>query len=65
MRNRRELYELITKGEIKFDASWDTRTPDCIDFVKRLLIRDYKQRMTAKQALKHAWLAGNYKVEYV
>ena len=34
---------------------WLTCSPECIDFLKGLLMRDPAQRMTATEALEHPW----------
>ncbi|KAL3846090.1 hypothetical protein ACJIZ3_003493 [Penstemon smallii] len=41
-----------------YDAPWPSVSPEAKDFVKRLLIRDHRKRMTAAQALTHPWLRG-------
>ena len=35
---------------------WKTLTPECIDFVKRLLIKDQNKRMTIREVLEHKWI---------
>ena len=37
---------------------WEGVTDEAKDFVKMLLVKDPKQRPTAKQALRHPWLSG-------
>ena len=39
---------------------WDQVTEDSKDFVSKLLVVDPKSRMTAAQALKHAWLEKQF-----
>ncbi|KAL8188559.1 hypothetical protein R6Q57_029847 [Mikania cordata] len=38
------------------DSPWPTVTPEAKDFVRRLLNKDHRKRMTASQALTHPWL---------
>lgn len=38
------------------DSPWPTVSPEAKDFVKRLLNKDHRKRMTAAQALAHPWL---------
>uniref|UniRef100_A0A804PA77 Protein kinase domain-containing protein n=1 Tax=Zea mays TaxID=4577 RepID=A0A804PA77_MAIZE len=38
------------------DSPWQSVSPEAKDFVKRLLNKDYRKRMTAAQALSHPWL---------
>ncbi|CAI9101083.1 OLC1v1038329C1 [Oldenlandia corymbosa var. corymbosa] len=38
------------------DIPWPSVSPEAKDFVKRLLNKDYRKRMTAAQALTHPWL---------
>ena len=35
---------------------WKTLTPECIDFIKRLLEKDQNKRMTIKEVLEHKWI---------
>jgi calcium-dependent protein kinase len=47
----------ILGGDIKFDDDvWAGISEDAIDFVGKLLDRDFNTRMTAEQALQHPWL---------
>ena len=48
----------ILGGDIRFDgAPWEGISAEAVDFVNRLLDRDYNTRMTAEQALQHPWIA--------
>ena len=48
----------ILGGDIRFDGpSWEGVSPEAVDFVNRLLDRDYNTRLTAEQALQHPWIA--------
>ena len=35
---------------------WKNITPECVDFIKRLLEKDQNKRMTIKQVLEHKWI---------
>ncbi|XP_057549259.1 CDPK-related kinase 1-like [Amaranthus tricolor] len=53
------IFRAVLKSDPSFDeAPWPTLSPEAIDFVKRLLNKDYRKRMTAAQALCHPWLSG-------
>ncbi|KMT15203.1 hypothetical protein BVRB_3g063140 [Beta vulgaris subsp. vulgaris] len=53
------IFRAVLKADPSFDeAPWPTLTPEAIDFVKRLLNKDYRKRLTAAQALSHPWLYG-------
>ncbi|CAH9079296.1 unnamed protein product [Cuscuta epithymum] len=58
------IFRVILKIDPNFDeATWTTLSSDAIDFVKRLLNKDYRKRLTASQALCHPWLAGHHDVK--
>ncbi|GAU17866.1 hypothetical protein TSUD_329920 [Trifolium subterraneum] len=40
-------------------APWPSLSADAKDFVKRLLNKDYRKRLTAAQALSHPWLVNH------
>ena len=49
----------IMGGDISFrGAEWDGVSAEAVDFVNRLLDRDYNTRMTSEEALQHPWIAG-------
>ena len=39
---------------------WLTCSPECLDFLKGLLMRDPAQRMTATEALEHPWFRRHF-----
>lgn len=58
------IFRAILKIDPSFDeAAWMTSSSDSIDFVKSLLNKDYRKRLTAAQALCHPWLAGHHDVK--
>ncbi|KAL0339780.1 UNVERIFIED_CONTAM: CDPK-related kinase [Sesamum radiatum] len=58
------IFRAVLKADPSFDeAPWPSLSPDAIDFVKRLLNKDYRKRLTAAQALSHPWLAGLHDVK--
>jgi calcium/calmodulin-dependent protein kinase I len=58
--NQNDLFRAILKCVVEFpDAEWRDISREAKDFVKRLLVKDPSQRMTAEEALKHEWLSGN------
>ncbi|KAL2228152.1 UNVERIFIED_CONTAM: CDPK-related kinase 1 [Sesamum indicum] len=58
------IFRAVLKADPSFEeAPWPSLSPDAIDFVKRLLNKDYRKRITAAQALSHPWLAGHHDVK--
>ncbi|RDX65101.1 CDPK-related kinase 7, partial [Mucuna pruriens] len=54
------IFRAVLKADPSFDeAPWPSLSADAIDFVKRLLNKDYRKRLTAAQALSHPWLANH------
>lgn len=46
------IFRAVLKADPNFDeAPWPSLSADAIDFVKRLLNKDYRKRLTAAQAL--------------
>ncbi|XP_010251747.1 PREDICTED: CDPK-related kinase 3-like [Nelumbo nucifera] len=51
------IFRSVLRADPNFEESpWPTVSPEAKDFVKRLLNKDYRKRMTAAQALTHPWL---------
>ncbi|KAK6919922.1 Protein kinase domain, partial [Dillenia turbinata] len=51
------IFRAVLRAEPNFeDLPWPSVSPEAKDFVKRLLNKDYRKRMTAAQALMHPWL---------
>ncbi|XAR53921.1 Non-specific serine/threonine protein kinase [Bertholletia excelsa] len=51
------IFRSVLRAEPNFgDLPWPSVSPEAKDFVKRLLNKDYRKRMTAAQALTHPWL---------
>ncbi|KAL8489298.1 hypothetical protein ACS0TY_025272 [Phlomoides rotata] len=58
------IFRAVLKADPSFDETpWPSLSPDAVDFVKRLLNKDYRKRITAAQALSHPWLAGHHDVK--
>ncbi|KAK4777492.1 hypothetical protein SAY87_017679 [Trapa incisa] len=54
------IFRAVLKADPSFDENpWPSLSPEATDFVKRLLNKDYRKRMTAAQALSHPWLASH------
>ncbi|CAL0323533.1 unnamed protein product [Lupinus luteus] len=54
------IFRAVLKADPSFDEGpWPSLSADAIDFVKRLLNKDYRKRLTAAQALSHPWLANH------
>ena len=60
----KELLNCIVSGEIRYDDVWKGLSEDCRDFVKKLLTRNPKERMSSYQALTHPWMAKNRLVNF-
>ncbi|MCO5590989.1 hypothetical protein L7F22_044965 [Adiantum nelumboides] len=57
------IFRAVIRADPSFDEMpWPSLTVEAKDFVKRLLSRDYRKRMTAAQALTHPWLRGDHKI---
>ncbi|XP_073000778.1 CDPK-related kinase 3-like [Typha latifolia] len=51
------IFRSVLRADPNFDdLPWPSASPEAKDFVKRLLNKDYRKRMTAAQALTHPWL---------
>ncbi|PWZ22229.1 CDPK-related kinase 3 [Zea mays] len=51
------IFRSVLRADPNFeDSPWQSVSPEAKDFVKRLLNKDYRKRMTAAQALSHPWL---------
>ncbi|XP_027925898.1 CDPK-related kinase 1-like isoform X2 [Vigna unguiculata] len=54
------IFRAVLKADPSFDeAPWPSLSADAVDFVKRLLNKDYRKRLTAAQALSHPWLTSH------
>ncbi|XP_009135614.1 CDPK-related kinase 2 isoform X1 [Brassica rapa] len=53
------IFRAVLKADPSFDVPpWPSLSLEAKDFVKRLLYKDPRKRMTASQALMHPWIAG-------
>ncbi|KAJ6778872.1 SERINE/THREONINE-PROTEIN KINASE [Salix koriyanagi] len=58
------IFRAVLKADPSFDeAPWPSLSPEAVDFVKRLLNKDYRKRLTAAQALSHPWLANHHDIK--
>ena len=58
-----ELFDNITSEKVVYTPKyWKAISKDCMDFVKKLLIKNPEKRMTAKQAINHPWLLKKYAI---
>ncbi|KAL1191518.1 CDPK-related kinase 7 [Cardamine amara subsp. amara] len=63
-RSESGIFRAVLKAEPNFEeAPWPSLSPDAVDFVKRLLNKDYRKRLTAAQALCHPWLVGSHELK--
>ena len=54
----KELFDRILAQKLDFRTEpWPQLSPGARDFVSRLLERDPRRRLTARQALEHSWLS--------
>lgn len=55
------IFRAVLKADPSFDEEpWPSLSPDAIDFVKQLLNKDYRKRLTAAQALSKL-----FKLDYI
>ncbi|XP_076955720.1 CDPK-related kinase 3-like [Bidens hawaiensis] len=53
------IFRAVLRADPNFDdVPWPSVSPEAKDFVKRLLNKDYRKRMSAAQALTHPWLSS-------
>ncbi|XP_059068019.1 CDPK-related kinase 5-like [Cryptomeria japonica] len=58
------IFRAVLKADPNFEeAPWPTMSSEAKDFVKRLLNKDMRKRMTAAQALTHPWLRNSHTVK--
>ncbi|XP_071710377.1 CDPK-related protein kinase-like [Rutidosis leptorrhynchoides] len=56
-RSESGIFRAVLKADPSFDeVPWPTLSSEAKDFVKRLLNKDPRKRMTASQALSHPWI---------
>ncbi|XP_037497664.1 CDPK-related kinase 5 isoform X2 [Jatropha curcas] len=54
------IFRAVLKADPSFDeAPWPSLSPEAKDFVKRLLNKDPRKRMSAAQALSHPWIRNH------
>ncbi|PON75474.1 Serine/threonine protein kinase [Parasponia andersonii] len=54
------IFRAVLRADPSFnDLPWPSVSQEAKDFVKRLLNKDYRKRMTAIQALTHPWLRSD------
>ncbi|XP_076956146.1 CDPK-related kinase 5-like [Bidens hawaiensis] len=59
-RSESGIFRAVLKANPSFDeAPWPTLSSEAKDFVKRLLNKDPRKRLTAAQALGHQWIRDN------
>jgi calcium-dependent protein kinase len=52
-----EIARQVRKVDVDFQSKeWKKKSRDCVDFTRRLLLRDPDKRFTAAEALNHTWL---------
>ncbi|KAJ7555545.1 hypothetical protein O6H91_05G043800 [Diphasiastrum complanatum] len=57
------IFRSVLRADPNFDdAPWPSVSPEAKDFVKRLLTKDPRRRMTAAQALTHPWIRGEFEI---
>ncbi|GJU67833.1 CDPK-related kinase 3 isoform X1, partial [Tanacetum coccineum] len=53
------IFRAVLRADPNFDdIPWPSVSPEAKDFVKRLLNKDYRKRMSAAHALPHPWLSS-------
>lgn len=55
--NQRQLFERILHAKFDFPSpEWDDVSPSAKDFIKKVLVVNPADRLTAEQSLKHPWI---------
>lgn len=59
------IFRAVLKADINFyEPPWPSVSSEAKDFVKRLLNKDPRKRMTAAQALCHSWIKDSNEVKF-
>jgi calcium/calmodulin-dependent protein kinase I len=59
-KNHKELFKAIIDGSYDFDSeSWEGVSEDAKDLISKLLIKDPRQRFSATDSLRHAWIRAD------
>ncbi|CAK8696663.1 unnamed protein product [Clavelina lepadiformis] len=57
--DKAETFENITRVDYNFDEEYFNKTSGLAkDFIRQLLVRDQRKRLTVKDSLSHAWIKG-------
>ncbi|KAJ9562261.1 hypothetical protein OSB04_007421 [Centaurea solstitialis] len=63
-RSESGIFRAVLKADPSFDeVPWPTLSSEAKDFVKRLLNKDPRKRMTAAQGLSHPWIRNSVEVK--
>lgn len=54
--NDQEVIEAILRCEYTFIHGWDSVSDDALEFIRSLLMKNPRKRLTADEALMHPWL---------
>uniref|UniRef100_A0A0D6QY21 Protein kinase domain-containing protein n=1 Tax=Araucaria cunninghamii TaxID=56994 RepID=A0A0D6QY21_ARACU len=58
------IFRAVLKADPSFEeVPWPSMSSEAKDFVKRLLNKDMRKRMTASQALTHPWLRNSHNLK--
>jgi serine/threonine protein kinase len=58
--NNDEVYDAVRRGRYRFPSDdWSYTSRESRDFIRRLLQKDPRKRMTVEQALNHPWILKN------
>ncbi|GBG79433.1 hypothetical protein CBR_g29580 [Chara braunii] len=56
-RSESQVFEAVLEADPRFEEEqWGAVSPLCIDFIKKLLTKDCRERISAVQALCHPWM---------
>jgi serine/threonine protein kinase len=59
LNDMKNLYHMIKRAKYSFPSPfWDDISDLAKDLIKKCLLKDSRERLTAKQVLKHEWLTG-------